>query len=350
MLATVGVKSWWTYYLQTADQATIAATYPHVQSYLSTWTRDANGLLVPRPGKPTVWNWQDWGDGIDGPPLDNAWYYMALDGAARMADLLGNTADASSYRGIMSELKAAFLKAFWDGSRVASPGRSAPPDDRCNGLAIVAGLLGAAEWPAVKAVLSNTTNSSPYMEKYVLESYFLMGDAQAGLTRMRSRYQGMIQSTYTTLWEYWDTSGTISHGWSGGPLTLLSKYVAGVSPVKPGYETFSVLPQLGDLTSAKATVASPRGTITVKVTRTAIQYAITVTVPAGTTATVGLPTAAFSGGTAAQMNISANGMQVFSKGSVTGAVPGVTYAATTGGYVTFTVSPGTWNFSAAPAQ
>ena len=73
---------------------------------------------------------------------------MALDAAARMADVLGNTADASSYRAIMTPLKAAFVRQFWNGTRLASPAHSTAPDDRGHGLAVVAGLLGAAEWPA----------------------------------------------------------------------------------------------------------------------------------------------------------------------------------------------------------
>jgi alpha-L-rhamnosidase len=347
-LASIGVESFWTYYMQSADLAAITAAYPHVKSYLAIWKRDAKGLVVARPGG-SLGNWADWGNNIDSPLLDNAWYYMALDGAARMAELLGEAADAASYRSIMSQLKPAFLAAFWNGTRLASAGYSGA-DDRGNGLAIVAGLLGPAEWPAVKAVLSKTTNASPYMEKYVLEAYFRMGDAQAGLERLRSRYAKMISSPISTLWERWSvgSGSTVNHAWSGGPLTLLSRYVVGVAPTKPGYEAFAVLPQLGDLTSAEAKVPSPRGVIPVSVSRSAAAYSINVTVPEATIATVGVPTAAFPGGTAATFSVAANGVQVFAAGKGMGAAPGVTFAGESGGYVTFAAAAGAWTFTATP--
>ena len=95
ILASIGMSGFWTYYLHSGDLAAITAAYPHVKSYLSLWTRSANGLVVHRAGG---WDWSDWGTNIDVPLLDNAWYYMALDAAARMAELTGNAADAPQYR------------------------------------------------------------------------------------------------------------------------------------------------------------------------------------------------------------------------------------------------------------
>ena len=104
----------------------------------------------------------------------------------------------------------------------------------------------------------------------MLEAFFVMNDARAGLTRMRQRFRTMIQSPITTLWEVWipgdpvvpvDGGGTINHAWTGGPLTLLSQYVAGIAPTEPGYAEFQVLPQLGDLTQVSASVPSSSSTI-----------------------------------------------------------------------------------------
>jgi alpha-L-rhamnosidase len=311
-----------------------------VKSYLSVWTRSANGLVVHRAGG---WDWSDWGTNIDVPLLDNAWYYMALDAAARMAEVTGNAADATEYRATMATLKTAFVKEFWNGTRLASAGHTGSPDDRGHGLAVVAGLLGAAEWPAVKAVLAARTNASPYMEKYILEAYFRMNDAAGALQRMRSRYAAMIESSSTTLYEHWNPSeGTLNHAWSGGPLTLMSEYMAGIMPTKPGYETYQVLPQLGDLSSVKASVPSVKGTIDVDIAGATGQFSIALTSPAGTAATVGIPTARFSGG-AAGMKISVNGTDVFAAGTFTPGVTGVTFADESGGYVKLTLEPGKWN-------
>jgi hypothetical protein len=262
-----------------------------------------------------------------------------------MAELLGKPAEATDYRSLMSELKPAFLSAYWNGARLASAGFRGT-DDRANGLGVVAGLLGPAEWPAVKAVLSNTTNAGVYLEKFVLEAFFRMGDARGGLARMRSRYAEMIKSPHPTLRENWD-SGTINHGWTGGPLTLLSQYVAGVAPAKPGYEQFAVLPQLGDLTNVGVKVPSARGMIAVSIGSSPARYSMAVTVPAGTTAMLGVPDTAFPAG-ASGMKISFNNVPVFSAGAASGTLAGVTFAGRNAGYIRFTVAPGTWNIAATP--
>jgi hypothetical protein len=343
MLASIGVTGFWTYYLHTADLAAVTAAYPHVKSYLTLWGRSSNGLVVHRAGG---WDWADWGTNIDVPVLDNAWYYLALDGAARMADLTGNAEDAAGYRAIMATLKAAFRKEFWNGTRLASPGHTGAPDDRGHGLAVVAGLLGAEEWPAIKAVLATSKYASPYMEKWILEAYFLMGDAAAGLGRMRSRYATMIDSPSTTLYEHWNPSeGTLNHAWSGGPLTMMSAYVAGVLPTAPGYATYQVLPQLGGLSSVKASVPSVKGTIGVDITGAAEKFSLTLTSPPGTTATVGIPTALFAAG-AEGMQIAVNDAIVFSDGAFVPGVANVTFSGESAGYVKLSVTPGEWRVRA----
>jgi hypothetical protein len=350
MLLAVGVASLWNYYMQTGDLAAMSFAYPHVKSYLGVWQRDAKGLVVHRTSDDSnLRNWTDSGNNIDMGVIDNELYYMALDGAARMTELLGKPDDAAGYRSIMSEIKPAFLSAYWNGACLDSPGYRGA-DDRANGLGVVAGLLGPAEWPAVKTVLSENTKAGVYLEKFVLEAFFRMNDARGGLARMRSRYAEMIKSPYPTLWEDWmPRTGTINHGWTGGPLTLLSQYVAGVAPTKPGYEQFAVLPQLGDLTSVEAKVPSARGTITVSVSSSPARYSLAVTVPAGTTATVGVPDTACAGG-ASGMSISLNNVQVFSAGAAKGSIPGVTFAGDSAGYIRFTVAPGTWNIVATPTR
>jgi alpha-L-rhamnosidase len=343
MLASIGMSGFWTYFLHSGDLAAITAAYPHVKSYLTVWKRSANGLVVHRAGG---WDWSDWGTNIDAPLLDNAWYYMALDAAARMAELTGNAADATEYRATMATLKTAFVKEFWNGTRLASPGHSGAPDDRGHGLAVVAGLLGAEEWPAVKAVLASSKYASPYMEKWILEAYFRMGDAAGGLARMRSRYATMIDSSSTTLYEHWDPSeGTLNHAWSGGPLTMMSAYVAGIRPDSPGYATYQVLPQLADLSNVKVSVPSVQGTIEADIASSAGKFSIALESPAGTIATVGIPTALFSGG-AAGMRISVNDMEVFTGGAFTPGLTGVTFSGESAGYVKLALEPGQWSVAA----
>ncbi len=329
MLASVGKYGFWTYYLNTGDAQTLTNVYPHVKDYLSVWQTDSEGLIVHRSGE-NGWDWADWGENIDTRVLDNAWFCLALDGAARMADVVGTAAEAAAYRRQRDAIVDAVNQRFWNGSAYRDPGYGGITDDRANGLAVVAGIAGTDKYPAIKTILAGTRNASPYMEKYVLESLFLMDDPAAALARMQLRYQEMVDSPLTTLWELFGTGGTLNHAWSGGPLTLMSQYVAGIAPTSPGFATYHVKPQMGPLQQAGAVVPTVRGNIRAGIVRGAGQFTLTLTSPAGTKATVGLPVRG-----AVRIN-----------GQPADAVPGAAYKGRIGGYECYEVNPGQWVFSA----
>jgi hypothetical protein len=191
------------------------------------------------------------------------------------------------------------------------------------------------------------------MEKYVLEAFFVMNDAKSGLARMRKRYSAMIQSPHTTLWEVWtpgdpavpvDGGGTINHAWTGGPLTLLSQYVAGIAPTLAGYEEFQVLPELGDLTQVSAKVSSRKGEISVDVQR-GPPFALQVSVPAATRATVGVPVDAVTSKGSTHLEVTIDGTVVFSAGTASPAAS-ITFAGEASGYVKFALAPGTHQLAA----
>jgi alpha-L-rhamnosidase len=343
MLASVGRFGFWNYYLHSADWVAIQQTYSATKAYLALWEADSDGLVKTRYAG---WPWADWGDGIDYPLLENAWYYLGLDGAAHMADLVGTTDEAAGYRTRMATMKSAYLSRFWTGTELRSPDNTGNADDRGHGLAVVAGLIGSDKYDAVKAVLANHQSASPYLEKYVLEALFVMGDAGAALTRMRQRYAEMIQDPSTTLFEIWQRtpSYTTDHAWAGGPLTLLSEYVAGIQPIEPGYQRFRVLPQLGDLTRVSATVAARPGPIRVNISAVQQHLEMSVEVPPETSAVVGLPLSAV-GSTASLTNtrVTVNGSLVLDAGTFT-AQNGISFVGTEGGYSKFAVVPGNWSF------
>jgi hypothetical protein len=170
---------------------------------------------------------------------------------------------------------------------------------------------------------------------------------------MRQRYSSMIQSQYTTLWEVWtpgdpavpvEGGGTINHAWTGGPLTLLSQYVAGIAPTQAGYAEFQVLPELGDLTQVTANVASRKGAISVDIKR-GPPFAMQVVVPPATRATVGVPIDAVTTQGSAHIEVTIDGTVVFSAGTSQPSAS-VTFAGEASGYVKFVLDPGTHTFAA----
>jgi hypothetical protein len=104
---------------------------------------------------------------------------------------------------------------------------------------------------------------------------------------------------YTTLFEGWGIGaegfggGTINHAWSGGPLTMMSQKVCGISPTSPAFKTFRVQPQMGNLKHAAATMmTSSGGVINVDVKVEGEKTIVEVHVPTGHKAEVILPNGA----------------------------------------------------------
>ena len=157
---------------------------------------------------------------------------------------------------------------------------------------------------------------------------------------------------YTTLWEGWGIGaegfggGTINHAWSGGPLTIMSQYFAGIAPTTPAFSKYSVFPQMGSLGKISTKVVTANGEIAVQLSKTKGSFAMELTSPTGTQATVGIPVP--KGGKITEMK--ANGQTVWSDGKPGAAVPGLRFVEANPRYLVFTVDPGKWSFSASIEQ
>lgn len=270
MLASVGWYGFWTYYWYTADEETIRDVYPAVKKYLDIWRLGDDGLAIHRAGG---WDWTDWGEHRDVPVIENAWLHLALRAAIEMARLAGAEEDIAGYQAKSDSIAAAFNERFWRNGEYRSEGYQGETDDRANAMAVVAGFAAPEYFPEIAEVLSREKHASPYMEKYVLEALMMIDRPELAFKRMRERYHYMLEDDKTTLWEFFDPyvldgygslgRGTYNHAWSGGPLTILSQYAAGVAPTAPGFAAYEVTPQLGDLEWLKSATPTPYGTIRV---------------------------------------------------------------------------------------
>ena len=339
ILSFIGWDGLWSYYNYSGDKETIAKVYPAIHAYLSLWSLDKDGLVTHRKGG---WDWIDWGKNIDAHVLDNCWYYWAIKSACEMARLTGNRADVADYETSMRSIEQNFDRVLWDPALEGyhSQADKGMIDDRANGMAVCTGLANPAHWPAVKKVLTDPAffSASPWMEEWTEEALFLMNDAPEALQRMRTRYTAMMNSPSTTLWENFPANGSPNHAWSGGPLILLSKYVAGIAPETPGFASYHVFPQLGPLTSVKAVVPSAAGIITVNIRRTPAEFDLSLLSPAGTTAIVGIPTSAFADQGKQVATIKIGNQIAWTRGA----------SSASDDYIKFTLKPGSWTLRALP--
>ncbi len=166
------------------------------------------------------------------------------------------------------------------------------------------------------------------------------------ITRTKKRFKIMTEHPYTTLWEGWKIGGhgggTINHAWSGGALTLLSQYAAGVAPEKPGYAMYHVLPQMGALKHIQTVVPSVKGNINLELGNQASSFTLKLTSPTDTVARVGIPRRV---GNTIQ-HIEANGTRVWSRGKPAKQIKNLKFIKSSKDYILFLVQPGTWKFTA----
>ena len=213
-------------------------------------------------------------------------------------------------------------------------------------MSITSGKTGAkkvvyAESHPIVRLNSFRIEHSPYMEKYVMEALYLLDAPGQGAERMKKRFASMIDAPVTTLYENFGggkdraSNGTYNHAWSGGALTALSQYAAGIAPTKPGFEEFAVLPQMGPLKRISVVVPTTYGNIGLKLDKKK-NLMMDVTVPEGTEAIIGVPKEIHSA------TIRLNGKLVYKSGKATAG----NFVGQDDKWIRYSVKPGNWKIKA----
>jgi len=153
MQMLAGINGFWQYYLYTGKKDQLLKVYYSAKEYLSLWSIGANGLV-------TV--------------------------VKQIAEVLGKTEDIQGYDIKLSSIKVAF-NSFWTNTGYRSSQVSVP-DDRANAIAVLSNLADKNKYPIIRNVMVTIKNSSPYMEKYVLDSLCQMGSMREAQDRIKDRY------------------------------------------------------------------------------------------------------------------------------------------------------------------
>ncbi len=273
------------------DLSVLELAYPAIKNYLNLWEITSDGRLIARKGD---WQWYDHQNAIDGEVLEYGWYLLALTGAKRMAQML-SLPDVAEYDMKISALRYTASRLFWDGAGFRSESFAARQgnlyDDRAQALAILSGIASGKKIACAADQLKTSLYSTPYMEYYVLKALFMAGRDDQGVWRMMKRYAPLIENENSTLWEDFSVLGTRNHAWSGGPLTIAYQYLAGISPLKPGFERVLIAPSPAAPDKMNVTVPSPRGYIRLKVEKTSSGYTMSAKLPDDCAGIIGFPVA-----------------------------------------------------------
>ncbi|KAI1761031.1 glycoside hydrolase family 78 protein [Hypoxylon sp. FL1150] len=319
----------WGQVMYTGNLSYLETYYPTLLSVLDTYyvanTNATTSLLVRPSG---------YGDYAFIPRDGSAAYYstlyvLALHRAADLADLISAPADASRWRSRAANTSAAVLANLWDataGAFLDRAGYSAHAQDG-NSLAVLAGVASGNYSAAALGYLESATGRSyghafydaggeelgegysdrvyPFVSYFEMAARFETGLAESAVAQIRSTYGGMAAGDPgVTMWEGVGAGGSkyegaftsLAHAWSTGVTPLLTTYVLGVRPLKPGFREWSVQPlPSSDLTWARGEVPTPYGPLAVQWERAEDGHLVlTVVPPAGTNGTMVIPAGANS--------------------------------------------------------
>ncbi len=309
------------HWLYSGDLDTIEAIFPAIQRALAWFERQVgrNDLVADLP----YWHFMDWAAlGRHGEAAAlNAQFVGALRAAARLAQALESPRYARRYAALAERIAAALNARHWDPSRgvyvdVVDPGTGAQDrrvSQHANGAAILWGVAPRERWASMidwitdpqrlvftaappivpsgepfdgerHCVLANT-----FYSHFVYRALCRAGRFDLALALMRDRYGRMLARGATTLWESFDPTASLCHGFSATPVYQLSTEVLGVYPLEPGFARFRIAPQLVDLSRARGVFPTVRGDIAVAWQRDAHGLEMELTVPDGTSAEVEAP-------------------------------------------------------------
>ena len=210
------------YYEFTGDAKILEMAFEPMVRYLKLWGMNEKGLVLSRPGD---WYWFDHLYNQDKTVLENAWYYMALSFAKRAGECLSRFEYHDFLKNRMASIEQNFEEHFWKDNYYGS---GEIVDERANALTVLSGLAKQEHYEDIQKILVTTYNCTPYMEVYVSEALFKMGYTKSAFSRIMNRYMPLIRNENATLWEDFAILGTRNHAWSGGPLTLFYRYLAGI--------------------------------------------------------------------------------------------------------------------------
>jgi len=367
------------YYLYTGDTAFVTQEWPVVEGELA-WDAsqlDGNGLLVTNSSDGDDWDY------YDGPKTGevteyNILYYKALLDGAMLATAAGDASQAATYTSEAAALKTAINARLFDSSTglyYISDTQTTGVAQDANSLAVLYGVAPASDDASILTALKTNlwTNEygpepftsnvgyssviSPYISGYNLDALLATGDTADAESLLTTLWGHMIASgpdDTGTMWESVATDGdpgfgaftSLSHGWSTTPASALPAYMLGIQPATPGYATWLVQPEPGNLSWAKGQAPTPHGTIEVSwAGESGDRFSMSVTAPSGTTGTIAVPV-----GSASDPTVKVGGKTVWSNGSFT-ATRGIGGASASGGYVYLTgVQPGTYTIAAKPGR
>ncbi len=228
----------------------------------------------------------------------NAFHYQALMLIGDIAEVIGETSDAASYKAKAKQLYVTFNEVFFDHERkIYHDGIGTDHASlHANIFALVFDLVPEKNvGSVVKYILSKGMACSVYGAQYLLEALYKNGKHNEALALITARndrsWWNMLQTETTMTWEAWDWKYKINldwnHAWGTAPANIIMRYLMGIRPLEPGFSKVLIQPCPGGLTFFNGICPTIRGGIILSYNTTP-ELTLNFSIPKGMSAEVDL--------------------------------------------------------------
>lgn len=277
------------HFLYTGDTAFVKQIYPRMKSLMEFCLSrtNANGFVEGLPGD---WVFIDWAE-IDKKgevSFEQMLLARGLEAMTLCATVTNDREYAGKCRKLSNEIRQKIFDVFWSNDKKAflhnrENGILSDKVTRyANMFAILFGYVDDEKKQEIKenVILNNEILkiTTPYMKFYELASLCEIGEKEKVIGFVKDYWGGMLKLGATTVWEAFDPKQTgdehyamygrpfgksLCHAWGANPVYLFGKYLLGVKPTSPGYQSYLIEPSLAGLEWIKGSVPTPNGTIDV---------------------------------------------------------------------------------------
>ncbi len=287
----------WDYFMAYGDATFLSKHYGMMKRCLASFAGnlDEDGLLRRSI---TFGDWFGSGKDISKTFLATAYYYRCLDLLSRIAATLGEADDAAHYAAVALRVKTGINRAFLKEDRYYDTNTQT-----ANALALYLEFAPDDRRAAVVDSLVEDIRSRGTMTVGCLGAEAILA-ALADNGRNDVAY-ALANNTSRGCWGYWieaygattaletfaDDRSSNNHAFLiGGLGAWFYKHLAGISPMRPGYERIRIQPYFPPgLERASGQVRTVRGVVASNWRRSGDRVSLTVTVPPNATAEVHVP-------------------------------------------------------------
>jgi len=292
----------WMYYKFYGDSSLIKNYFDVMAGYVDHISSRSNQFIASYG----LGDWYDYGTRRAGfsqnSPIEvsaTAHYYYAAHWVAEAARMLHKHPEEEKYSELAKQIRQAFNARFFN----KLTKQYANGSQFCNAVALFMGIVEPADKPFVLENLkadirahNNRLTTGDVGNRYLFQALALNGENELMYILNNHEdvpgYGFQLKFGATTLTEQWDPrqGASWNHFMMGQIDEWFFRSLAGIEPVTPGFQTFTIHPQVvGDLNYVKASHETLYGTIAVEWKREEEQFHLSMTVPVNTQAIVILP-------------------------------------------------------------